>query len=86
MSSSQSSLGLKEDELCSPTLKSWEETFFQNCYLFQNIPYSEEETKRHIIWFGSYFALPELFLIFQIICGMSGLPDISVKRKKRREK
>ena len=86
MSSSQSSLGLKEAKLCSPTLKSREDIFFQNCYLFQNISYSEEETKRHIIWFGSYFALPELFLIFQIICGMSGLPDTSYEKEKRREK
>ena len=82
MSSSQSSLGLKEAELCSPTLKSREEIFSRIVIYFK----TEEETKRHIIWFGSYFALPELFLIFQIISGMSGLLDISCEKEKRREK
>lgn len=37
-------------------------------------------------FFGIYFTLPRLFLIFQIICGMSALPDFSCEEEKKEEK
>lgn len=86
--SAQISLWLDGIWAVFPTLKSKEETSFcQNYYLFQNILYSGKGGKRHLhcLFWKIFCSAPRLFLIFQIICGMNGLPDFSCKKKEKKE-
>lgn len=79
--------GLMESKLFFPPYVQRGDFFFgQNYDLFQSTLYCEGGGGRHVYFFGLYFALPWLFLIFQIICGMSALPDFSCEEETTKRK
>lgn len=55
--------------------------YFKACYIAR-----KREEKTFTLLFGIYFALRQLLLIFQMICGRSTLPDFSREEEKRRRK
>lgn len=87
MSSTTSPFGLMESKFFFPPYVQrgdflWPELWF----ISKHIILWGRGGEKTRYFFGIYFALPRLFLIFQIICGMSALPDFSCEEKKRKRK